>query len=344
MEIPGINRFRRTVRRIKKRFAPNGLILMYHSVNNWRSDPWSLCVTPEYFAEQLEVLQKYCFPMPLHQLVQKCQDGKIPHHAVTITFDDGYADNLHNAKPLLERCGIPATVFITTGYIGRAREFWWDELERLLLQPGTLPQTLCLTIRGNTHRWELDETAYYSKDDYMRHLGLKPWGGKEGSRYFLYWALWQLLQPLRLDEQQEVLDEITAWAGTQPIARPTHRPLMDEELSMLHRCGLIEIGAHTITHPCLSVHPVAFQQYEIQRNKAQLEDLLGCPVSSFAYPYGNYTPETIGLVQEAGFACACTTVKETVWRHTDCFQLPRVQVEDWNGDEFEKRLLRWFHG
>ena len=66
--------------------------------------------------------------------------GDVPSAGVVVTFDDGYADNFHNAKPLLERYEIPATVFVTTGYLQDQREFWWDELERILLQPGTLPR------------------------------------------------------------------------------------------------------------------------------------------------------------------------------------------------------------
>ena len=63
-----------------------------------------------------------------------------------ITFDDGYADVLHHAKPLLERHSVPATVFVATGAIGQRREFWWDELGGLFLQPGTLPEELELTV------------------------------------------------------------------------------------------------------------------------------------------------------------------------------------------------------
>ena len=49
-----------------------------------------------------------------------------------VTFDDGYADNLYEALPVLQRFDIPATVFVSTDAVVQAREFWWDELERLV--------------------------------------------------------------------------------------------------------------------------------------------------------------------------------------------------------------------
>ena len=60
---------------------------------------------------------------------------------MALTFDDGYEDNLRIAGPLLQRYGAPATFFLTTaGLIGPA-EYWWDTLERILLQR-TTPATL----------------------------------------------------------------------------------------------------------------------------------------------------------------------------------------------------------
>jgi peptidoglycan/xylan/chitin deacetylase (PgdA/CDA1 family) len=89
-------------------------------------------------------------PIPLQQLVEALQEGKVPARAVVVTFDDGYPDNLHEAMPLLERYDISATMFVTAGQLGSQREPWWDELDRLLLQPGILPPKLRLNINGST--------------------------------------------------------------------------------------------------------------------------------------------------------------------------------------------------
>lgn len=344
MKIPGIRRLWRTVRQLKKQFAPKGLILMYHSVAEVGSDPWSLCVTPQHFAEHLEVLQKYGCPIKLQELTQSLRHGDLPNRAVVITFDDGYANNLHNATPFLERYNIPATIFLVTGHIGCEREFWWDELDRILLQPGNLPETLNLNIKGNTYQWELGKAVYYREDDHLRHPDRRVWEGNPCSRRSLYHSLWQLLGPLTESERAKIVDELLKWARLERVIRPTHRSLSFEEMLTLVEEELIEIGSHTVTHPILSAHPVAFQKNEIQQSISYLENVLGRPVLSFSYPHGDYEAATLSLVREAGYACACTTVEETVWRNTDCFQLPRVQVQDWDGEEFAKRLSRWFHG
>ncbi len=317
---------------------------MYHCVAEVGSDPWSLYVTPSHFAEHLEVLRKYGHPLQLQQLNQALQDGNCPRGAVAVTFDDGYANNLHNAKPLLERYDIPATVFLTTGSIGQKFEFWSDELDRLLLQPGKLPEALELSINGSTYQWELGEAANYSDDEYRRY---RHWSASSNEvpspRHSLYRALYALLYPMLESKRRNIIDELLLWAGAEPVSRTTHRTLSLEEVFALHQGKLIEVGSHAVTHPLLSALPVAWQQNEIQQSKACLEEIIGHPVRSFAYPYGDYTTETVALVREAGFACACSTNEVAAWGRTDRFQLPRFHVEDWDGEEFARRLSSWFH-
>jgi peptidoglycan/xylan/chitin deacetylase (PgdA/CDA1 family) len=343
MNGPPPNIWQRGAEWLQKRFTSRALILMYHQVAEVDLDPWSLCVTPQHFAEHLEIVQKYARPIGLQQLARSHRDGSIPHRAVVLTFDDGYANNLHNAKPLLERYNISATVFVTTGQVGQNREFWWDELEGMLLKQGKLPEKLSLKINDRLHQWELGAAANYSQEEYRSDRDRKAWEGLPGSRLAFYYSVWEQLRPIPANERQQLQDEIAAWAGAEPTPRPSYRPLITEEVRTLAQGGLIEIGAHTVTHPFLSAHSVMFQRNEIQKSKADLEALLDYPVNSFAYPFGDYTAETVPLIPEAGFNCACSTVQHTVWRNSDYFQFPRFAVENWSGKEFQKRLFKWLY-
>lgn len=341
MKIPGLGKLQR---KVHKRLASKGLILMYHRVAEVNIDPWSLCVTPENFAEQLEVLQQYAHPISLQKLAQAHRDDNIPHGAVAVTFDDGYADNLHQAKPLLEQYNIPATVFVSTGYIGKEYEFWWDELERLLLQLGKLPEKLSLNISGNLCQWELSQAANYTEQDYQSDRTSKAWKTQPDSRMSFYYSIWQQLRPLPEGERRKILDQILVWANADPVTRHNYRSLSPQELSLLGQGELVEIGAHTVTHSLLSAQSTELQRHEIQQSKVALEDMLNRPVTSFSYPFGNYTPETLEITRTIGFNCACSTDQDIIWQQSDSFQLPRFGVENWNGEEFAKQLSRWFHG
>jgi peptidoglycan/xylan/chitin deacetylase (PgdA/CDA1 family) len=344
MNTPVRERLQQTLRRLQKRFSASskGLILMYHGIADVDLDPWALYVKPEHFASHLEVLQKYAHTISLQEMAQAHRDNNIPDRAVAITFDDGYANNLHNAKPLLEQYGIPATVFVTTGYVGQNREFWWDELERILLQPGRLPKTLSLNLNQSIQQWELGTASEYSEQEYRSDRDRQAWEAQPGSRLAFFYSVWEQLRPLPDSEIFQALDQIKTWANTHSVARLTHRPLLSEELRTLAQGGVVEIGAHTVTHPFLPAYSARLQQDEIQQSKMYLEQLLERPVTNFAYPFGHYTKETAKLVQASGFTSACTCVAETVWKHSDCFELPRFDVRNWNGQEFAERLLRWF--
>jgi peptidoglycan/xylan/chitin deacetylase (PgdA/CDA1 family) len=342
MRISAIDGIRQAARSLWNRHVTNALILMYHRVAEVNSDPWWLSVTPQHFAEHLEILRKHMRPIHLQELTKVLPNGNIPRQSVAVTFDDGYADNLYNAKPLLEKHDVPATIFLVTGYLGQDREFWWDELDRLLLRTGVLPGSLCLNINGSTYHWEQREDTHHGKDDHSRQRDLNDRRRTPSSRYSLYRALWQLLQPLLESERQSLLNELLVWANAKPQARPTHRILSFQEVITLARGELIEVGSHTVTHPVLSTLPAVLQRDEILRSKATLEEMLKHPVNSFSYPYGNYTSQTVAIIRESGFTCACSTAPRAVERGADRFQLPRIEVQDWDGEEFARQLAsRW---
>lgn len=316
------------------------VILAYHRVIRLASDPQLLCVLPERFAEQLEVLKRHFTIVPLNILIERLRSGKSVAGMTALTFDDGYADNLLIAKPLLERAGAPATIFVASGQIGRRYGFWWDELERLLLTGRAVPRTLRLRVGQQVLRWSLHDDA-----DGVTETGDR--AGEHGrsqpgaTRQQVYRSLHRVLYALAPDEREVALEKLREWAGISGLAPAEHRILTAEELARLSRSDLIEIGGHTISHPALCTLSVEQQTAEIAGGKRSLEASLGRQVNHFAYPYGSlasYDNRTVETVRAAGFRSGCTTFADIVRPGTDLFQLPRLLVRDWDGDEFERQL------
>ncbi len=81
------------------------LVLCYHRVTTAVADPWGLCVSPDRFNQQMEVLRLHAEPLPLAELVARAARPDPPARAVAVTFDDGYVDNLLAAAPVLRRWG-----------------------------------------------------------------------------------------------------------------------------------------------------------------------------------------------------------------------------------------------
>ncbi len=324
---------------VKDLVGPKALILLYHRIADPEDDPHLLCVSPQHFAEQLAVLTQHYTPLSLQQCVTAVGQGRLPHRAAVITFDDGYADNLHDAKPLLEQHGFPATLFITTGQINNPREFWWDELEKVFLCPSALPQQLDMEINGHAHHWDVDSATQHAEEQFRAHGGR--WAS-DGTplcpRLKLLHTIHRLLRGLPSRSRTEQMDALLNWSGASHVARPAHRALSTEELAALARSNLIDFGGHTVTHPDLPEQELAVQREEIQNGKTTLEQMIGRTVHSFSYPYGFYSAPTVELVRQAGYNSACTCSERPTRCESDTFQLPRLMVRDWDGDEFARRL------
>lgn len=340
-----MGRLRNIAWRIRSRFASRAIILLYHRVTELASDPQLLSVSRKHFSEHLQILNHYGSPVHLNVLDRYLRNGARKRCAIVVTFDDGYADNLHNAKPLLEFYNTPATVFIATGYLGSQIGFWKDVLDGIFLQPGTLPQTLRLEVVGRLFQWEFGEEAHYTMEAFERH---RCWNITTPSdptiRQRVYRSLTQMLRLLSEDDRRKVLEALITWSEKQLDDFTNHHVLSAEEVIELAKNGLVEIGSHTVSHPVLSALPVAKQWDEIQTSKDRLEKILGSTVTSFAYPYGgssHYTVETVAAVRRAGFKFACSNFDGMVHRETDMWQLPRFLVRDWDGDEFARRLREW---
>lgn len=347
MRVPGSGRVRRSLGRLRGRVRhladPPGVILLYHRVAHPEVDPWGISVRPEHFAQHLEVLCRRARPVPLAQLAQNVDAGRRRRGLVAVTFDDGYADNLHAALPLLERHGVPATVFVASGYLGQPGPFWWDELARLILHSPVLPERW--RLENPDQEWHLGRAAQVPVSPAWRAETAADTGPREQLYLDLYWRLRTLSAPAREALLSAVRTGVSG--GPPPVSGsggapdPHNRPLTPAELRRLAAHPLIEIGAHTVTHPPLADLGPAAQWAEIQQSRTRLEKLLEAPVTGFSLPYGSCGDQTLELVRQAGFLRACTSVSRGVRGGDHALELPRFSVGDWDGQEFAARLGRW---
>jgi peptidoglycan/xylan/chitin deacetylase (PgdA/CDA1 family) len=327
---------------VRTYFHKKAMILVYHRVAEASVDPWALGVSPAHFAQQLQVLTTIANPISLRDLIAAKSDRELPPRPVCITFDDGYADNLHAAKPALEAFRVPGTVFITPGYLGIPENLWWDELAKLILDPATRQEELSLSVNDYHYAYAFGQLAGEpgGPDPYTRW---RAWEEAPGPRQSAYLAVYALLVKLSDAERERALEQLRRGVGAYD--RRQHRCLTEAELRELASGDLVEIGAHTLTHPVLSALTPDQQQHEIGGSKQQLEAMTGKPITSFAYPYGkkfHYTQQTIRTVRENGFACACSNFGGLVTRSSDRYTLPRFQPMDWDGDQFADVVEAWY--
>jgi peptidoglycan/xylan/chitin deacetylase (PgdA/CDA1 family) len=275
------------------------------------------------------------------ELVESVRNKKMENGTVSVTFDDGFADNLHNALPVLQKHGVPATVYVTSGRIGQQIEFWWDELERLVLEPALLPGVLEIPIGRERFTFRLEDASRCTP----AATGPGAWQAwcdpPVADRQKLFHALWLSIRRLPFGTKEQVLQELRRWTGLPETGREAYLPLSSSELQELAGSQWVEIGAHTLLHPSLPDLPESEQAVEIGESKRQLEDWVGRPVKAFSYPHGNYTPATARIVAEAGFASSCTTQPIAVTSRSKLYELPRFQALDWDGDQFERQLRHW---
>jgi peptidoglycan/xylan/chitin deacetylase (PgdA/CDA1 family) len=320
------------VRHWRPRSAPQPIILMYHRVAQPPVDPWGLSVRPDHFEEHLTVLRRSRRPLAMSEFVERLERRTLPGDAVAVTFDDGYVDNLREAKPRAEARGIPATVFVTSGAVGQRTEYWWDELARgILLHDAALDVEV--VIAGDACHLVFPPAAAPGLSSCWR-----AWQAPRTEREATFLQIWRRLQTVSAAERDRAMQSLRALLHVPP-AKADDLPMTEGEIAELAAGGLFEIGGHTVTHPVLPTLDAAERRREILQGKLVCERFAGGPIAGFAYPHGALDVDSHAAVQECGFAWACSTARRAVsGRDYDRYALPRISVADSNGRAFERAL------
>lgn len=296
-------------------------ILIYHRVLP-APDPYRPGeVWAELFDRQMAFVKRRFAVLPLPAAAAALAAGTLPRRSCCITFDDGYADNLTIALPILERHRLPATVFVATGYLDGGRMFNDSAIEIL--------------ARARGPQLDLSELG----------LGCRPLPGP-AERLALLPLLLERLKYLAPEPRARAVAEIAERAGG--IELPDDLMLSSAQVAELSRRG-VDIGGHTVAHTILTTLDDDRAQRELTENKRHLETLTGRPALSFAYPNGrpdrDYAAHHIAMVKELGYRAAVSTAYGIAGRGSDPWQLPRVPLWGTSIPRLAARLTRlaWFH-
>lgn len=259
-------------------------------------------------------LSRWFNVLPLDAAVMQLRSATLPARAAAISFDDGYADNVDNALPVLLRHHVPATFFVATSFLDGGR-MWNDSVIEALRY---------------TERRFFDGRPW--------GLGVLPLETLEQRRCAVQslLACSKYLEPV---QRQEMVGQVQDWAG---VALPNDLMMRSEQLLDLRNAHM-QIGAHTVSHPILERATDARARREIFGSKDDLQARLDQPVTLFAYPNGkpgtDYSARHVAMVREAGYVAAVSTANGVSSIGSDPHQLPRFTPWDRARLRFGARLL-----
>ncbi|MCW5598689.1 MAG: polysaccharide deacetylase family protein [Nitrosomonas sp.] len=292
-------------------FSPAGKnarlsIVIYHRVLP-NPDPLVGGGDVNSFEKQLGYLTRNFNVLPLYEGIRQLRQGTLPSRAVSITFDDGYADNAEIALPILQKYNVSATFFIASGFLDGGR-MWNDTVIESVRQ-------------AQGEELDLDEI----------NLGAYAIASLEQRREALF-KLIEILKYLPHEIRQLQVEEIRTRIAAN---LPDDLMMTSDQVRQLHNAGM-EIGGHTVTHPILSKVNNTIALTEIANGKEALEGIIGAPVRLFAYPNGkpgkDYCADHVEMVKQLGFEAAVSTAWGAAKGYDDVFQLPRFTP--WDKSEF----------
>ncbi len=285
-------------------------VLIYHRVLSEFDPLRSQEMTRDRFEMHLKILKKKFNVVPLVQGYHRLMEGTLPPKAVSITFDDGYQDNVDIALPLLKSYGFQASFFIATGFLNEGLMFNDQVIER---------------IRRFNDIFYLDSHTY----------DCSTLSGKLGAIETLI----RKIKPLTLEQRVLSLNALLPETTLLP------RLMMKDSGLKSLAAGGMHIGAHTVHHPLLSCVDDEVAFHEILSSKRTLEDILQKQIAWFAYPNGkrgqDYSDKHANMLKDLGFVAALSTDWGMVRKDSDPFHLPRFTP--WQQSRFKFGMKMSMH-
>lgn len=289
-------------------------ILAYHRIlaswneDDYAFDPELVSATRDEFAWQMQYVAEHYTPITFATLIDALKAGsKLPPCPVIVTFDDGFDDNFHVAFPVLKALRMPATFFVSTGYINQSRTFWFDwlhylgkrELPSRGLEFGDFRRGPAST--SDEIRKAIDALFAYAKrlpDEMLR---------------------------ANLNALEKALDVAYPRQGF-----PQSFPLTWDQVREMSAGGM-EFGSHTVSHPILANLTPEALSVELDQSKHHIEQQIGEPVRVLSYPNGDehaFDSRVVEATKRAGYELAASYLNGTNHiSRLEKYSLRRLHVE-----------------
>lgn len=278
-------------------------ILMYHRFSSAQE---SRKIDSKLFELQVRLLKKHFHIVSMSDVGRMLTAGQdIPNNTAVITIDDGYSDFFQYAYPILKRYSLPATLYVTTGFVDREVWLWPDRIEYIL--NSTKRRQFAIDLDEHTENYDLDAPAG------MRSV----WA--DIAQYCL-----KIPNSRKLKYLQYLANELQVVVPSEPIQ--AYAALTWDQIQEMSRNG-IEMGGHTVTHPRLVHVDDDLLGNEIEGCKERIERMIDKTVCSFAYPNGekpDYNDKIKQLVSKAGYTSATVSYLNHIT--ADRYEIGRYSV------------------
>lgn len=241
----------------------------------------------QWLSNILELLTKNYHVIGLEELEEYYYKKKPLKNSCHITFDDGDLSFYNQAFPVIKKHRIPVSTYVSPLMAREGKNFWFQEI-------GGYQELKLLEISKKVahHNWGYIESGEIKK--FLKTLPLE--------------IIWEIIKAYQKETQT-------------PPKSPMN--MTDKQLIEIKSSGLVEIGAHTLTHPILPNETMATASREISGSIDLLSSLLNDQVKYFVYPNGSYGEREINLLKEKGIKLAFTTKREKISPEQNPLEIPR---------------------
>lgn len=278
---------------------PRLSILIFHRVHAETDNIFPHEIDAVRFERLMHFVSRCFRVISLGEAINHLTLGQLPSRAMVISFDDGYADNAEVALPILQRFGLTASFFVSSGFLDGG--LMWND-------------SVIESLRACRHS-EIDLGLFG-----LERLSLR--GASE--KRLAITSLLAHIKYLNLAERAEAINKLQDLCGVKNL--PINLMMSSAQVREMHQAGM-EIGAHTVRHPILTTLTFAEAEYEIAEGRNQLQSIIDAPVDLFAYPNGkpgsDYDHTHASIVKNLGFRGAVSTAPGAVLPGHDLYQLPR---------------------